>query len=158
MKTIKELNLNSDSMYLKLEQGENPLRIVSHFVENMRTYDDGSKKLQWSCYVLDRADDSKVKIATFGKSIMKQIQELAMSAEYGYDELPPYDMTVTRTGTGMETRYAVLAARKDTPLTQEEQEEVAEAKNLEQHFKEQEARRLAEEIGGEPVSTELPPL
>ena len=144
-------------MYLKLEPGENPIRIVSHFLENLREYEDGSKKLQWSCYVLDRTDN-ELKIAAFGKSIMKQIQELAMSAEYGYDDLPPYDMTISRTGTGMETRYAVLAARKDVPLTQEEQETIREAKSLEQHFEEQAARNIAEDIGGELVSTELPPL
>ncbi len=128
---IKEIKVENNSRFIKLTEGENPLRIVSGFTSYSKTYQGGKPTTRYACYAIDR-NDGEVRILETGASIIKQIQALAMSAEYGFDDLPPYDMVIVRQGTGpMDTEYSVRAARKDTDLTDVEKAKIAELKPIE---------------------------
>lgn len=81
--------------------------------------------------VIDRLAQSKgekyVKIAQFPWSVVKQVGEFAENDEYGFETLPPYDITVTKKRTGTrptDIEYSVVPARANTELTQEEQDEI----------------------------------
>jgi hypothetical protein len=43
-----------------------------------------------------------------------------VSEQYRFDNLPPYDVTINKKGSGLETEYKVLPDRTDTPLTEKE--------------------------------------
>ena len=137
------------SGYLRLESGENKIRILtgcepiaSHFLGKGSkpaacTMDDtckfclsGVKKtVKVLCYIYDYSD-SIIKLAELAWSIFKQVGELAASSEYGYTDLPPYDIIVNKTGEGMETRYSVTPGRNDKPLDAEIMKELKEKKEI----------------------------
>ena len=142
MKWNDENLVPETSKFLKLKQGENKVRIVSevgvfgkHWIDKKTIICVGKDKgchmcvagnlpkPQWLCWAIDRADN-KIKQWEMGYTIIQQIQKLAQSEEYGFDDLPPYDITVIKQGEGLETEYSVIAARKDTPLTEVEQDEI----------------------------------
>jgi hypothetical protein len=145
--------ISSSSKYLKLHEGENKIRIVSeagvmgkHWIEKKTIIcigkDEGCSgcetgndpKPVWLCYVIDRTDN-KIKLAEFGYTIIQQIQKLAQSEEYKFDVIPPYDITIVKTGSGLETEYTVIASRKDTPLTAEEEFEIKRLTPIEDMIK-----------------------
>lgn len=138
-------NLMPQGKFLKLKQGENKLRIVSEVEVYGKHYstaggkaitcigkdkgcmgcDAGNEsKPQWSCYAIDRTDE-KIRIWEFGYTIFQKIQKLAKSAEYGFENLPNYDITITKEGEGLDTEYDVIPSRKDIALTEEEKEAIA---------------------------------
>jgi hypothetical protein len=122
---------------MNLERGENKIRILSEF-EDYGTHYDNKKsvvclgkdkcsycqngeraKVQYLGWVIDRKD-GEIKLLRFGSSVSKQITELARSDEYGFDSVPDYDLTIKKTGEGLETEYVVIPARKSTVLTEDE--------------------------------------
>lgn len=118
--------------YFRPEQGENKCRIVSDFTLEEVTYPSGDTAMKYKCLVLDRKDNL-VKEATFGISIVNQLKDLALSSDYAFTDdavmglVPPYDVTITKTGENLNTKYTVRAARENTPLTQAELALVVEA-------------------------------
>jgi len=131
---IKDIKVENNSRFIKLTEGENPIRIVSGFTSYPKTYQGGKPTTRYACYAIDRKD-GEIRFFEIGASIIKQIQALAMSAEYGFDDLPPYDMVIVRQGTGpMDTEYSVRAARKDTALNEVEIAKIAELKPIDQVF------------------------
>lgn len=121
---IAQQKETTGGLFYKLEEGENKLRIVSEFVSREKNF-RGKKSLKWCCWIIDRRD-GQVRFAEFSKSIINGMSALSMSAEYGFQGLPPYDFIVTRTGKDMETRYSVSAARTNTELTEQEKLAVSE--------------------------------
>ena len=135
----KKLGLGGD--YMKLADGENKLRVLclpetvaSHFLgagqkpATCTMNDDcpfckkGVKKsVKVLMYVLDREDET-IKLGDFPWSIFTGLGDLAKNSEYAYKDLPPYDIMITKTGTGMETRYRVDACKNEDPLTEEQAE------------------------------------
>ena len=135
------------SNYLKLEEGQNKFRIVSDAVigyeywtdankpvrlkehpttkpTDIRVKDDGSYEVKhfWAFIVLDRKD-AKVKILEITQaSIMRNIEELFLNEEWG--DPKQYDLNISRTGSGMETRYTVQPS-PTKELTKEEKSLVA---------------------------------
>lgn len=135
------------SNYLKLEEGQNKFRIVSDAIvgyeywtngnkpvrlrnypetkpADIRTNDDGSYTVKhfWAFVVLDRKD-AKVKILEITQaSIMRNMEDLVLNAEWG--DPKQYDITISRTGSGMETRYTVQPS-PSKELTKEEKSLVA---------------------------------
>jgi len=139
--------------WMRLEQGENKVRIVSEFVDH-GTHWDNQKKRSFVCigiengcpyckkdvemveegaekrpckvkvrylgWVIDRKDGN-LKILQAGHQIFKQIGQFAASEEFGFDGVPAYDITITRTGEGLSTEYNVMPNRKDTKLTDDEE-------------------------------------
>lgn len=127
--------------YLKLKQGENKIRIVSeaviygkHYIndkyvicagkEICEACQEGDKpKPAWLFWVIDRTDN-QFKLFEAGYQIIKQIQNLAKGAEYGFSDIPSYDMFIQKEGEKLTTEYTVTPARKDTALTVEEIEKI----------------------------------
>lgn len=81
-------------------------------------------KKRWCVWLIDRAD-GKIKIGEFGAAIVSQLKTMEHNPDYAYDGLCPYDITITKSGAGLDTEYSVVAARQNTALTAEEQAEVA---------------------------------
>jgi len=133
--------------YLKLEEGQNKFRVVSSAIigyeywtsdnkpvrlkeypqtkpADIRVEDNSSYAIKhfWAFVVLDRKD-AKVKILEITQaSIMRQIEDLVVNEEWG--DPKKYDITISRTGSGMETRYTVQPS-PEKPLTAEEKSLVA---------------------------------
>lgn len=142
-KSLKGAFDSNDGAFFKAKQGANRVRIVSEPIEVYSIYSKGSNSFRkfltekaaleakthlspderfskkYAMYIINR-DTSQVQIAEFGPSIMKELVTLASSDDYGFEDVPPYDVTITKTGEQMETEYAVLPARANTELTKEE--------------------------------------
>ncbi len=142
----KNYKLGGSDWY-EFKDGENKLRIVSEFEANAQHYIKDEKKnyscvgefcefcwkksprrVQFMGWAIDRATESIVLIAV-PYSVFKAIGALSKSNEYGFETVPPYDVIIIKTGKDLETRYAVTPARKDTPLTSNEQAEVDKLKS-----------------------------
>ena len=134
--------ISSSEKFLKLKQGENKIRIVSeagvfgkHWVNKKTTIcigkEDGcmgceagnESKPAWLCWVISRSD-GKIKQMEIGYMIVKKINALAQTDEYKFSEIPPFDLTIIKSGEGLDTEYDVVASRKDTPLTDTEKAEI----------------------------------
>lgn len=114
------------SQFMKLVEGENKIRLVSEAEEFISEY-NGKQSTRFVANVIDRADGA-IKPFTFGSQIMGQLAALANGSEYGFDSLPPYDIIIHKTGSGMATEYKVTPSRKDVALTNEEEKAIAELK------------------------------
>lgn len=139
----KKYNIGGSSLFWRPEKGENKVRILSeyeayssHFVNaDKKSYmclkDDiactfceqdiksGVKFLLW---ILDRKS-GEVKLAQLGYSIIKQIGELSCSEDWKFENIPDYDITIKKTGQGLETEYFVQPTPNKEPLTEEEKNE-----------------------------------
>ena len=84
-------------------------------------------------WILDRTD-SKVKLAYMPYTIMKALRDLQNNPDYEFDNLPmPYDITVKATKAGTkEVEYSVVPARKNEPLTVEEQSAFMDKKTVDE--------------------------
>lgn len=120
--------VSSSNDFMNLKQGENKLRIVSEF-ETFQAEFQGKLKDRFMCYVIDRTD-GQIKPFTTGASVFKQMGEHSVSSEYGFTDLPPYDVIIKKTGEGLDTEYLVTPARQDTPLTDEEKKNISELKPI----------------------------
>lgn len=116
-KKAQEAGLLGGGNYLKLQEGENRLRLVSECLEHPGEY-NGRPTFKWLCYVIDRKD-GKIKPFFMPDTIYKQIMGYQLNPEYTFDEVPmPYDITITAIGAGTkEVDYSTQAARTNTPLT-----------------------------------------
>jgi len=129
---INELEFSeSNNQWLKLEKGDNRIRIVSealpfaqYWVEN-KSYiclgencglcDTGAKKSkQFFLYVIDRKD-KELKIAQVGVGIMKELKGLAISEDWAFESVPDFDITIRKEGEGFgSVKYFVIPnAKKD---------------------------------------------
>lgn len=142
MTSFKDIDTgSSNGNFFKIVEGENKFRIVSEAVPVWTSFDqaegtakkyitaegstkDKEAKKRFALWVIDRTDNA-IKLAEFPSTVMVGIKDLANSSETGFDGLPPYDMIINRAGTGMATRYTVMASRKNTELTDAEKAEVA---------------------------------
>ena len=88
-------------------------------------------KIEYLIWLIDRKD-KKLKIAALPYSVMKKIADWKTSTEYGYDVLPLFDVVISKKKTGerqMEIEYDAVPSRKDSPLTDEEQEMILDEAN-----------------------------
>jgi len=133
--------------YLKLEEGKNKFRILSSAIIGWEYWTNDNKPVRlkeypqekpadvklednnsysikhfWAFIVLDRKD-AKVKIMEITQaSIMRAIEDLVQNEDWG--DPKQYDITITRSGAGMETRYTVQPS-PNKELTKEEKSLVA---------------------------------
>jgi len=150
----KEYNLKSSEEWYNLEEGDNKCRIVSDALVLAKHYNPETKesfvcygkengcpycakedkpRIKFLCYVIDRSD-STIKIASFGYSIIKAIKKFKDGEEYGFKDLPPYDMTINKTKTGsrkVDVEYTVMAGRNNIDITEEEKEKIDKLKPIE---------------------------
>lgn len=161
---FKDIELNEGSGdYLKLQKGENRVRIVSAPIAVWTSFNSGAvgdepktqkfmteeavkefnakvpkerqAKKRYAMWVLDRATD-EILLAEFGTSIMKGIKTLATDSDYGFEGLPPYDIKITKAGDGLDTEYSVLQLPAKE-LTEDEKKRVEAQKSLFEYLKEQ---------------------
>lgn len=130
MKEAEKQGLLSSGDYLKLKEGANRFRLISECLPHEGEY-QGKKNFKWLCLVLDRAD-GKVKPFFMPHTIYKQIVALQRSDDYAFEGVPmPYDLTISADGAGTkEVKYALMPARKESPLTADEKALVAEHKSV----------------------------
>lgn len=137
----------NDFNNLKLKEGKNRLRIVSnpcqvssHWEKDItgkihRVICNGTNtcpicqkglkpQVRFQMNVIDRTD-GQVKILECGRTIFDSIRKYAEDEDYGNPT--QYDFNITKTGSGFETRYEVIAKPKKEPLTDEEKEKVKAA-------------------------------
>jgi hypothetical protein len=138
--------IKEKSDWLNLKEGSNKIRIVSNFVDygvHSVKYEGKYKsvvcvgkengcfycaeklpvKIQFLGWVIDRKD-GEVKLLKIGWTIAEKLRNLKESEDYGFKDLPDYDIDIIRTGEGLDTEYDVIPARKSTELTEEEKEKV----------------------------------
>jgi hypothetical protein len=115
----------SSSNYLKLQQGDNRIRIVStpvigwedwkdnkpirfHMVDKPQASIDPEKPVKhfWAMLVWDYKAGKLAILEITQKSIQKTIQGLAKSEDWGSPL--NYDITISKTGTGFDTEYSVV--------------------------------------------------
>lgn len=116
--------------YLKLKEGDNRMRLVSDCEPHPGEY-QGKPNFKWLCYVIDRRD-GKVKPFFMPHVIYKTIEALQGNDDYGFESVPmPYDITIAAIGAGTkEVKYTVLPARKETPLSDAERNDIAAQKPI----------------------------
>ena len=129
-----EIAAGGPSSYMKIQKGENKLRIISKPIEGWiewvdkkpyrTTLDDAPEKKDednppkkfLAMAVIDR-DDETVKIwEVTQKSVIKAIKALASNPDWGVPF--SYDLTITKTGEDLKTKYVVTPSPKK-PLTKE---------------------------------------
>jgi hypothetical protein len=119
-----------NSVYLKIEPNSSArLRLASAPILFVDTFDDGTKADRWGWIViLKTVVDGKpvrtVKAFKAGVMIYKAIRALATNEEWG--DPSGYDVTITRTGSGKETKYTVVPSPAKS-MTDEEKKLVADA-------------------------------
>lgn len=139
----KKYGVGGETNWFNLQEGPNKLRIVSEFEDYGSHFDQklnktiaclgkdnceyckqGEKpRVQFKGWVIDR-NDNGFKLLTIGYKIYQQIGEYANSEEYGFSDIPTYDITINKSGTGLATKYSVIPDRKDTKLTEEETDSI----------------------------------
>lgn len=112
----KEFGLESGG-YFKPKEGANKLRLLSAALAHASFY-RGDRTFKYVCWVYDYFDQ-KVKLYFMPPTVLKSIESLQLSSEYGFDEVPmPYDLTLHAKNAGTkEVDYQVMPARENTPLT-----------------------------------------
>ena len=130
MKDAEKAGLVGGGDYLKLREGANRFRLLTEGLAHDGEY-QGKKNFKWLCLVIDRAD-GKVKPFFMAHTIYKQIVALQQSDDYAFRDVPmPYDLTVHADGAGTkEVKYTVMPARKETPLTAAEQQQLDAHKSV----------------------------
>lgn len=135
MTSFKDVDVSAGGKFLKFKDGDNTVRIVSELITYWKSYDKATK--QWSvyatqedaasdkaarkqhaCWVIDR-ESGMLKIMQMGAMVVGAIKALATSKHYAFDSIPDYDISITRSGSDLLTKYSVTPLPK-TSLTEEE--------------------------------------
>ena len=102
-------------------------------------------RVQFPLWILDRVDQ-KVKIFEPGYPFIKYLTDLKNDEDFGYENLPDYDIKIKREGEGLETKYTYTpSARK--PLTEEEMNMFMEKRDITE-FVERMKENEMEKAGG----------
>lgn len=151
-----DLGISSGGNFFRFEDGENIIRILSlpvhtaqYFLgkgitpvyeqnadDNLKANKNAKLVHRFVCYVYN-VNLKRIQIAELGWSIVKQIDELSKSSQYGYDRMPPYDLIITKSGSGMATEYKVTPGRNDKQLDEAIMKELDEMQPIQEFVKEQ---------------------
>ena len=122
--------------FMRLEIGENRIRIVSEPEERYNHFDNATQKstmclgkeecpmcqagdkakVRFLYRVIDRRDGS-LKLLEVGYMVVKQIMGYRLDADYAFADIPDYDMKIVKSGAGLETEYAVICSPRRSELT-----------------------------------------
>jgi hypothetical protein len=129
-KQAEDAGLLGGGDYYKYKEGDNRLRLMTMCLPHTSEF-KGKQNFKWLCYILDRRDN-KVKAHFMPHKIYKAIEALQMNPDYAFDEVPmPYDLTVHAKGAGTkEVEYSLIPARRETPLTADEEADLDQQKPL----------------------------
>ena len=140
--------------FLKTEVGDNRIRLVTKPLE-LKYWEEGKgsdykthllqegedppegkeEKTKYAYLVINReAEPQKVQIYEMPITVFKEVLIYATDKEYG--DPTKYDITIKKEGSGLQTKYKVVASPKKTDLTDKEVKMVAEAKQLEDVYAE----------------------
>jgi hypothetical protein len=127
----------------KYKEGDNRIRLMSDCLPHTSEF-QGKKNFKWLCYVLDRRD-GKIKPHFMPHKIYKAIEALQTSEDYAFTDVPmPYDITIHAKQAGtVDVEYTLMPARKETPVTEDEERELYKQKPLkefQQQLKEKAAK------------------
>ena len=131
----KKYDIKSRGGWFTPQEGESKIRFISDDVDFGEHNDSELKRgmictgketckycqrgdkanVKFLAWIIDR-EDGKVKLGKFAYTVHKKMEKLAKSDDYKFDGVPPYDVTITRSGKGLKTEYDVFAARNDSPL------------------------------------------
>lgn len=130
-KAAEDAGLLGGGDIYKYKEGENRFRLMSVCIPHNGEF-QGRKNFKWLCYVLDRRD-GKVKVHFMPHTVYKTIEALQENPDYTFQTVPmPYDITVMAKGAGTkEVEYSLIPARKETPLTDDEEADLEKQKPLE---------------------------
>jgi len=158
MQSIHDIEVKGDGLFFSAQEGDNYCRIVSKFKSRQVEFKNGDTAIKFTCLVIDRADGT-VKVADFGKQVMKQLKSYASNKEYAFSDLPDYDINISREGMGqMDTKYTVIPARANTELTLADKEAVADFGSLEDFLNRGNPVKDSMELQGVTKSDEAPPV
>lgn len=157
-KEAEESGLLGSGDYYKYKNGDNRFRLMSECLPHTSSY-KGQKSFKWLCYVLDRRD-GKVRTHFMPHTVYKSIEALQENPDYTFDGVPmPYDITVHAKNAGTkEAEYTVLPARKETPLSRDEEADLAAQKPLRDVQAALQAKSGAADNGASSSHDEPPPL
>lgn len=129
-KEAEEAGMLSGGDFYKYQNGDNRIRLMSRCEPHTSDF-NGKPNFKWLCYVLDRRDN-KVKAHFMPHKIYKAIEALQANPDYTFETVPmPYDITVHAAKAGTkEVEYAVMPARRETPLTTSEERDLAAQKPI----------------------------
>lgn len=129
-KQAEDAGLLGGGDFYKYKEGDNRMRLMSECLPHTSEF-QGQKNFKWLCYVLDRRD-GKVKVHFMPHKIYKAIEALQVNPDYAFEDVPmPYDLTVHAKGAGTkEVEYSLIPARRETPLTNEEEMDLDRQKSL----------------------------
>lgn len=134
--------------YFKPQEGKNRIRLVTKPFE-LKYWEEGADKsyethilaegedapegkdvkTKYSYLILNRDDENKVQIYEAPITVFRQIMDYATDKEYGDPQM--YDLTISKSGSGLQTKYSVIASPKKEDLTDDEVKAIAEVKQLE---------------------------
>lgn len=147
----------NNTPFLKLEAGDNKIRLCSKPVElpfyqasrkgekyatvqlNTQAEIDQAivegKKIKYKyAYLAINRRDGKLYVWESSVQAFRSIVSFARNPEYG--DPTQYDITVNRSGEGINTQYSVIPARNSSPFTDEELEMIENGKDMiEQTYK-----------------------
>lgn len=126
------------SDYFNFKEGETKLRVLTQPVGVRQYFKDGryvtvDEKYQGPEKVSTKGwawcsirPDGGLKIVKFPHSVIKKVQGFMVDDDWAFDGFPmPYDLTIKKSGEGLESRYEVVPSPKMTPVTEEEKEGLA---------------------------------
>lgn len=140
-----------NGLFITWADGENIIRIVSEYEMLWKAFDSNAvctvfatkdaadqynrtnpdalkdnkfrAGLKLAFYVINRATQ-KIQVAEVGPMIANQIRELSTKTDYSFEDIPPYDMIVTKTVLNKKVSYTVTPRIAMTPLTEEEKVQI----------------------------------
>jgi hypothetical protein len=140
------------SNWMRINSGENRLRVASKWVKRETHWDAAAKKY-WSCIgaacVYCQSGDKKgVKFLMFafnrggvsgecsilevGWSVIKQLEAFKQDPEYAWEgDVMSYDIKIKKEGEGLSTIYSVMAGRLTSELSEVEKHALAEMGDIE---------------------------
>ena len=120
-----------DGLFIKLDDGDSvKIRMIGGGIDYTRVFNEKEgPKVRFASIVLYRnklTEANEVKVFEFGWMIQKQLKLLRNNEDWG--DLEGYDVTVSREGKDLETKYTITPSPKSIrPLTDAEKELIAEA-------------------------------
>ncbi len=130
-------DIQAGGLWFKFKDGDNRVRIMSEpvpvwkafnreektatvYVTEIEAKKNPNAKKRYAMWVLNRDAENKMQVLEVGASIIDQIGDLQLTTDYTFEVSPPYDLTIRKTGNGLETEYKVIPARQNTELTEDE--------------------------------------
>lgn len=166
-------SVKSKNAYFQVQDGENKVRIVSepavvrtHWKDKKPYNCLGEKcalcgdsdeqvarvNVTFMFHVIDRST-GEFAVGEFKPSVAKQVREFQKTGEYAYEgDIAPYDITIKKSGKGLDTEYKVIPARSNSELTDAEKEKVATLKNIKEIRDALVAKRGGQSAAATPVS------